>query len=94
MDGRRRRGQEKIGQLNGITDSTDMSLSKLQEMVKDTEACCSPWGHKELDTAEWLNNNKYTYKVEYYSAKKRNKVESFAVMWIDLSQAEEKNTVN
>jgi len=39
-------------------DSMDMSLSKLQEMVEDREAwrCCSPWGRKESDTTEWLNN--------------------------------------
>ena len=37
----------------------DVSLSKLQEMVKDREACMlySPWGCKESDTTEWLNNN-------------------------------------
>ena len=34
----------------------DMSLSKLQEMVDDRMTCCSPWGCKELDTAERLNN--------------------------------------
>ena len=45
--------------VDGITDSMDMSLSQLQEMVKDREAwCCSSWGHKELDTTEQLNNNK------------------------------------
>ena len=40
--------------LDGITDSMDMSLSKLQEMVKDggSLAFCSPWGHKESDMTE------------------------------------------
>ena len=37
-EGRRRRGQQKMRWLNDITDSIDMSLSKLQEIVKDREA--------------------------------------------------------
>ena len=38
VEGRRRRGQQRMKWLDGITDSTDMSLSKLQEMVKHRKA--------------------------------------------------------
>ena len=40
IESRRRRGQQRMRRLGGITDSVDMSLSKLQEMVKNREAWC------------------------------------------------------
>ena len=49
IEGRRRRGQQRMTRLDGITDSVDMSLSMLRETGKDSEGqesllCCSPWG--------------------------------------------------
>ena len=54
IEGRRSRGQQRVRWLDSITDSMDMSLSRLWELGDGQGGleCCSPWGCKESDTTE------------------------------------------
>ena len=54
IEGRRRRGRQRMRWLGGITGSMGVTLSKLQELVMDRETW-GPWGHKGSDTTEGLN---------------------------------------
>ena len=58
IEGRRRKGRQRMRSLDSIIESMDMSLNKI---LGDGEGqgslvCCSPWGHKESDTTEQTNN--------------------------------------
>ena len=63
IEGRRRKGWQRMKWLDSITDLMDMSLSKLWE--QGSLACCSPWGCKESDVTEWLNWTDLLFKLPY-----------------------------
>ena len=73
IEDRRRRGRHKTRWLDGLTNSVDKSLSKLQEVVMD-----SPWDHKESDMTEQLNWTETLWNVLISNL---NKIEQ---IWVNL----------
>ena len=61
--GRRRRGRQRMGWLDGVTDAMDMGLSELRELVM---ACCDSWSRKELDTTELLNWTELNWTESFF----------------------------
>ena len=68
-EGRRRRGRQRMRWLGGLTNSMDMSLSKLREIVMDREAWgYIPWAYKESDATEVTEHTWHIHSCEISTA--------------------------
>ena len=66
IEGKRRRGWQRMRWLDGISDSMEVSLSKLQKL-KYREACCSPWGRKESKESDTTEQLHFHFSLSYQS---------------------------
>ena len=67
IEGKKRRGQQKMRLLNGITDRIDMNLSNLQECDGQGRlVCCSPWGSQRIRETEQRNWTEYPMWILFY----------------------------
>jgi len=84
IEGRRRRGQQRIRWFDSITDSMDINLSKIWEIVKDQEAWCTVV-HGVTKSQTWLSNE--LNSIQFSSVQSLSCVRLFATLWIAARQA-------
>ena len=90
IEGRRRRGWQRMRWLGGITNLMDMSLHMLWALVMGGEACWSSWGHKESDMTEQLNLTEVCHSL---SSKEQTSFDFMAAVTIHSDFGAQENQI-